>query len=109
MQLDQTYILNQLTLTMGGFIDEIKALHNRSDLNSDLPAMRAVGYRQAWDWLGGNCSFEEMRERSIVATRQLAKRQLTWLRRESASIWYDLQAEGSKQKIFKLLEEFLEA
>jgi tRNA dimethylallyltransferase len=93
----------------GGFIDEIKALHKRSDLNSDLPAMRAVGYRQGWDWLEGNSTFDEMREKSIAATRQLAKRQLTWLRRESASIWYDLQTEGSKQKIFKLLGEFLEA
>lgn len=92
-----------------GFIDEIKALHSRSDLNADLPSMRAVGYRQAWDWLEGNCSFEEMREKAIAATRQLAKRQLTWLRRESASVWYDLQTDGAKQEIFSLLGKFLEA
>ena len=47
--------------------------------------MRAVGYRQAWDWLEGNCTFEQMREKAIAATRQLAKRQLTWLRRERCS------------------------
>jgi len=92
-----------------GFIDEVKSLHVRPDLNADRPAMRAVGYRQAWEWLEGGCSFEQMREKAIAATRQLAKRQLTWLRRESTSIWYDLLAEGSKQKIIKLLGEFLEA
>ncbi len=91
-----------------GFIDEMKMLYQRSDLQADLPAMRAVGYRQAWDYLEGNCSFEEMREKAIAATRQLAKRQLTWLRREGHSVWYDLQIEGSKQKIYELLGCFLE-
>ncbi|MCP4048360.1 MAG: tRNA (adenosine(37)-N6)-dimethylallyltransferase MiaA, partial [Gammaproteobacteria bacterium] len=88
-----------------GFIDELKSLHARPDLNADLPSMRAVGYRQAWEWLEGGCSLEQMREKGIAATRQLAKRQLTWLRRESASVWYDLQTGGSKQKIEKLLRE----
>ena len=92
-----------------GFIDEIKALHGRSDLHADLPSMRAVGYRQAWDWLEGNGSFEQMREKAIAATRQLAKRQLTWLRRESASVWYDLQTDGAKRNIYQLLGGFLEA
>jgi len=96
-------------MTESGFIDELKSLYARPDLNADLPSMRAVGYRQAWEWLEGGCSFAQMREKAIAATRQLAKRQLTWLRRESASVWYDLQAEGSKQKIIKLLREFLEA
>jgi tRNA dimethylallyltransferase len=91
-----------------GFIDEIKSLYARSDLNASLPSLRAVGYRQAWEWLDGQYSFEQMREKAIAATRQLAKRQLTWLRRESASLWYDLQAEGSKQEVFELLAEFLE-
>jgi tRNA dimethylallyltransferase len=85
-----------------GFIDEIKSLYARSDLNASLPSLRAVGYRQAWEWLDGQYSFEQMREKAIAATRQLAKRQLTWLRRESASLWYDLQAEGSKQEVFEL-------
>ena len=92
-----------------GFIDEMKSLYSRPDLNASLPSMRAVGYRQAWEWLEGECSFEQMREKAIAATRQLAKRQLTWLRRESACLWYDLQADGSKREIFKLLGEFLEA
>jgi tRNA dimethylallyltransferase len=92
-----------------GFIDEMKSLYNRSDLNADLPSMRAVGYRQAWQWLDGDCSFEQMRDKAIAATRQLAKRQLTWLRREGVPIWYDLQAEGSKQEIAAETGGFLEA
>lgn len=92
-----------------GFVDEMKGLFARSDLNATLPSMRAVGYRQAWEWLEGKCTFDEMREKAIVATRQLAKRQLTWLRRESASVWYDLQTDGVKQEVTDLLGGFLEA
>ena len=86
-----------------GFIEEMQSLFNRGDLHASLPSMRAVGYRQAWGWLKGQYGFDEMREKAIAATRQLAKRQLTWLRREQAAIWYDLQSEGSKKKIFSLL------
>lgn len=96
-------------MMQAGFIDEIKSLHSRSDLNVDQPSMRAVGYRQAWDWLEGNCTAEQMRERAIAATRQLAKRQLTWLRRESGSIWYDLQSDTAWAEVFGTLGEFLEA
>jgi tRNA dimethylallyltransferase len=92
-----------------GFIDELKKLYARPDLHADLPSMRAVGYRQGWEWLEGRCSFEEMREKSIVATRQLAKRQLTWLRRESVPVWYDLQADGVANKVFERLGGVLEA
>jgi len=92
-----------------GFVDEMKSLHARSDLNENLPSMRAVGYRQAWKWLEGNYTYEEMREKAIVATRQLAKRQLTWLRRESSSLWYNLQEDGMKQDAIEALKGFLEA
>lgn len=92
-----------------GFVDEMKSLHARSDLHADLPAIRAVGYRQAWDWLEGNCSREQMREKAIAATRQLAKRQLTWLRRESGCIWYDLQTDGAWVEVNQALGGFLEA
>lgn len=64
-----------------GFMDEVKALKFRGDLNLDLPSMRCVGYRQAWQYLDGELDFKEMRERAIIATRQLAKRQRTWLRK----------------------------
>ena len=63
-----------------GFLDEMKALHQNPHLHPDLPSMRAVGYRQAWDYLDGNITLQELQDQAIAATRQLAKRQLTWLR-----------------------------
>ncbi len=63
-----------------GLVDEVRALKSRADLHADLPSMRCVGYRQVWEFLEGACTESEMRERGIAATRQLAKRQLTWLR-----------------------------
>ena len=63
-----------------GFVDEVRALRARGDLHADLPSMRCVGYRQAWETLDGAWPPETLRERGIAATRQLAKRQLTWLR-----------------------------
>ena len=64
----------------GGFLDEVAALRQRSDLHPDLPALRSVGYRQAWQALDGMWPMIELRDKSICATRQLAKRQITWLR-----------------------------
>jgi tRNA dimethylallyltransferase len=63
-----------------GFIDEVKALRARTDLHADLPAMRCVGYRQAWEVLAGTSPMAELRDKGVFATRQLAKRQITWLR-----------------------------
>jgi len=63
-----------------GFLDEVRALRARGDLHPDLPSMRSVGYRQAWESLDGLHPLETLRERGIAATRQLAKRQITWLR-----------------------------
>ncbi|TGD73093.1 tRNA (adenosine(37)-N6)-dimethylallyltransferase MiaA [Mangrovimicrobium sediminis] len=68
-----------------GFLAEVEALHRRGDLHPGLPAVRAVGYRQLWHYLEGECTLAEAQERGIAATRQLAKRQLTWLRK-----WPDL-------------------
>jgi tRNA dimethylallyltransferase len=65
-----------------GFLDEVRALRARGDLKPDLPSMRAVGYRQAWQHLEGQFDAAQLRDRAIFATRQLAKRQLTWLRAE---------------------------
>ncbi len=67
----------------GGFMSEMQQLYQRDDLNDNIPSMRSVGYRQAWKYLNGEYNFETMCERAIVATRQLAKRQHTWLRSES--------------------------
>ena len=62
-----------------GFVDEVRVLFERDDLNSELPSMKAVGYRQIWSFLANELSYEEMVERAIVATRRLAKHQYTWL------------------------------
>ena len=64
-----------------GFEQEVETLRQRGDLNLDMPSMRCVGYRQMWEYLEGNLSREEMVSKAVVATRQLAKRQLTWLRK----------------------------
>ena len=63
-----------------GLVDELRSLKKNFSLNAQLPAMRAVGYRQAWRFLEGEIPARELRESGITATRQLAKRQLTWLR-----------------------------
>lgn len=72
-----------------GFIDEVAALKARGDLHLGLPSMRAVGYRQVWQYLAGEFDRDELRLRGIAATRQLAKRQLTWLRSFPDLTWLD--------------------
>ncbi|WP_262966046.1 tRNA (adenosine(37)-N6)-dimethylallyltransferase MiaA [Methylobacter psychrophilus] len=69
-----------------GFISEVEALYERGDLTEKMPAIRAVGYRQVWAYLQGEDDLESMTEKGIIATRQLAKRQFTWLRRETDAI-----------------------
>jgi tRNA dimethylallyltransferase len=69
-----------------GFVEEVEQLHVRPDLHSGLPAIRAVGYRQIWSFLEGEIGRQEMMTKAVAATRQLAKRQITWLRR-----WQDLR------------------
>jgi len=76
-----------------GFVDEVKALRARGDLHLDLPSMRCVGYRQVWQYLDGDLTHAEMVANGIAATRQLAKRQLTWLRGWPGVTW--LQPEQS--------------
>jgi len=68
-----------------GFLEEVRDLYHRGDLHENLPSIRAVGYRQVWDYLDGRLSYDDMVQKGIVATRQLAKRQITWLRS-----WKDL-------------------
>ena len=72
-----------------GLLDEVRRLRADARLHPDLPAVRAVGYRQAWEHLDGACDAATFRTRAIAATRQLAKRQLTWLRGELAVRWFD--------------------
>jgi len=66
-----------------GLVEEVEKLYQREDLTADLPAIRAVGYRQVWAMLAGDYDVKTMREKAIIATAQLAKRQMTWLRKES--------------------------
>ncbi|ASA55500.1 tRNA (adenosine(37)-N6)-dimethylallyltransferase MiaA [Vibrio gazogenes] len=72
-----------------GFEEEVKALYARQELHADLPSIRCVGYRQMWEYLDGNCSLDEAIYRGICATRQLAKRQITWLRSWNDLTWLD--------------------
>ncbi|MEE3026106.1 MAG: tRNA (adenosine(37)-N6)-dimethylallyltransferase MiaA [Pseudomonadota bacterium] len=82
-----------------GFENEVVKLYERSDLHEDLPSIRSVGYRQMWQYLDGQLSYAEMRERGIIATRQLAKRQLTWLRGWGQVTWLDTFANDNLTKI----------
>ena len=86
-----------------GFYDEVKALYNRGDLDPNMPSMRAVGYRQMWDCLDGKISYAEMEERGIIATRQLAKRQITWLRSWKDLHWLDSLDPNITEKVLKIL------
>ncbi len=72
-----------------GFLEEVVRLRARGDLSPELPSMRAVGYRQLWRHLEGHCNLDEAVMRGIYASRQYAKRQLTWLRREAVDVWLD--------------------
>jgi tRNA dimethylallyltransferase len=72
-----------------GLVDEVRRLHERNDLDAEHPSMRAVGYRQVWRYLDGLCALDAAREQAVAATRQLAKRQLTWMRARQAAMWFD--------------------
>jgi tRNA dimethylallyltransferase len=78
-----------------GFVDEVRRLRDRGDLTPAHPSMRAVGYRQLWAHLDGRYGLEEAGRRAVAATRQLAKRQLTWLRAEKRAEWLDPAAQTS--------------
>lgn len=86
-----------------GLVDEVEGLRQRSDLHPGLPSIRAVGYRQVWDYLEGNLSLAQMEERGIIATRQLAKRQFTWLRGWNDVHWLDSQACDNLPRALKYL------
>ena len=77
------------TMIKNGFIDEVKTLFERDDCHADLPSIRAVGYRQAWSYLSGEYDQDTLIDKAIIATRQMAKRQITWLRAQNDGIWFD--------------------
>ncbi|WP_369602706.1 tRNA (adenosine(37)-N6)-dimethylallyltransferase MiaA [Hahella sp. SMD15-11] len=86
-----------------GFEDEVRRLHARGDLHADLPSVRAVGYRQMWDYVSGLTTLEAAREKGIAATRQLARRQLTWLRRWPDVHWLDTD-DGTEKNYYRVIE-----
>jgi tRNA dimethylallyltransferase len=88
-----------------GLMAEVRSLFQRGDLTAEHPSMRAVGYRQLWRHLAGQCEFDEAVEQAIAATRQLAKRQLTWLRRRERARWFDtMHPEVARMMIDALCE-----
>lgn len=87
-----------------GFLDEVKALRARGDLDLSLPSMRCVGYRQAWEYLDGVLDEAQMVERGIIATRQLAKRQLTWLRSWPDLNWLETGDKKILDKALKIIK-----
>ena len=91
------------TMLASGFIDEVKTLRARGDLHADLPSMRCVGYRQAWEMLDGTLPAQELRDRGIFATRQLAKRQITWLRSMPQRHVVAAEAPDAAQQVMKIV------
>jgi tRNA dimethylallyltransferase len=95
-------------MVAAGFVGEVERLRARGDLTSDMPAMRAVGYRQIWAHLDGRCTLKEARAKAIVATRQYAKRQLTWLRGDTRiETWPALAADLASRCVERLSKENL--
>ncbi|WP_106478653.1 tRNA (adenosine(37)-N6)-dimethylallyltransferase MiaA [Phytohalomonas tamaricis] len=86
-----------------GFLSEVKALRARNDLHLALPSMKSVGYRQVWEHLEGHYDLDQMQMRGIIATRQLAKRQLTWLRSWQGVHWVDSTQEDMLDKVLKIV------
>lgn len=91
-----------------GMVDEVQALRERGDLCLDTPSMRAVGYRQVWQYLDGSLDFDEMLYKGIVATRQFAKRQFTWLRSEVGAYWVDGESPELVPMVLKYLKSTLD-
>jgi tRNA dimethylallyltransferase len=91
-----------------GLLDEVQALRARGDLHPDLPSMRCVGYRQAWEALDGQWPMAELRDRGIFATRQLAKRQITWLRASPERHAVPCDAPDALARVLALAQAFAE-
>ena len=90
-----------------GFLDEVAALRARGDLHTDLPSVRAVGYRQLWSYLEGEVSLDQALDRAVAATRQLAKRQLNWLRSWSDLHWIDSSQKNANQTLHDSIQNYL--
>ena len=92
-----------------GLLDEVRTLRKRSGIHAELPAIRAVGYRQAWEYLEGQSTPAQFRDRAIFATRQLAKRQITWLRSDHGARLFDPDDAGLVARVEGAVRLFLHA
>jgi tRNA dimethylallyltransferase len=90
-----------------GLISEVRGLRRQYALEADMPSMRCVGYRQTWDYLDEKITLTQLREQGVAATRQLAKRQLTWLRAMKDIAEVDCLADDLDEQVFALLRERL--
>lgn len=90
---------DKMLIAKPGLLDEVEALRRRGDLHPGLPSIRCVGYRQAWEYLDGRITHAELREQGIAATRQLAKRQLTWLRSMDDRVVIDCLEQDAPQQV----------
>jgi len=86
-------------------VAEVRGLYERGDLHAGLPAMRLVGYRQVWQYLAGELEYNNMINKAITATRQLAKRQLTWIRAESNVNWFNSESAGLLEEVLIFLRQ----
>ncbi len=98
---------DQMLQAQPGLLDEVRALRARGDLHAGLPSMRCVGYRQAWDYLEGSMDLATLREQGMAATRQLAKRQLTWLRSMPDRISVDCLAPDAADQVLQQVKAAL--
>lgn len=111
---DRTVLHDRIALRFeqmldAGLVDELRALRDEYALEPDMPSMRCVGYRQAWDFLGDRISRAELLEQGIAATRQLAKRQLTWLRSTENLTEFDCLTENVGDLVLEYIRQELEA
>jgi tRNA dimethylallyltransferase len=95
------------SMLAAGFLDEARRLRASEAFDADLPAMRAVGYRQAWPFLEGTIDLATFRDHAIFATRQLAKRQITWLRSEVDAPWFEPDSITLREDALDLIRGFL--
>ncbi len=91
----------------GGFVDEVVKLRERGDLLPEMPSMRCVGYRQVWEYLDGAVDYSTMRDKGVFATRQLCKRQLTWLRSMTERVVVDCCDPHATARVLEAIEALL--
>jgi tRNA dimethylallyltransferase len=94
-------------MIVDGLLTEVEGLRQNPRLSADLPSMRSVGYRQAWQFLDGELDRNQFQSQGVAASRQLAKRQLTWLRKELDAVWVDPTVAGFQHQIEARIQHFI--